>query len=98
MLPTDQIAARHHLLENVFSNWPFQRSPLVASWGLSNKQIPMTNVRKQNCSGIMCLRLCKSSFEIYPPPRNPLGMAGAAFLIPFTALFFFLCVCVIIFF
>lgn len=79
MLPTDQITARPHVLENVFSNWPFQRSPLVASWGLSNKQIPMTNVRKQNCSGIMCLRLCKSSFEIYPLPRNPLGMAGAAF-------------------
>lgn len=96
MHPTDQITTNRHVCEDVFSKWPFQCSPLGASQGLSNKQIPMTNVRNQNCSGIMYLRLCKSSFEIHSLPRNPLGMAVAACQSP-TQYCFLCCWCVYVF-
>lgn len=82
-------------LGNAFSEGPLRCGPLLASQRLSNKQIPMTNVRNQNCSGIMSLKLCKSSFEIYPLPRNPLGKVVVACWSPPQHCF--VCVCVIFF-
>ena len=86
----DQITAAHRALK---MSSPSGLSSVAHLWHLreSHKGTPITSVRNQDCSGITCLRLCRSSLEIYPLPRNPLRMAVAARLFPTPVLF---CLCV----